>query len=60
MNITNLALDQSEHSTEPRRSVIIIFALRLHGARTRTSDANVKVTVEMFVVNLKKLNISSF
>ena len=51
MNITNLALDQSERSTESWRSVIIIFALRLHGARTRTSDANVKVNVEMFVVN---------
>ena len=31
MNITNLALDQSEWSTESWRSVILIFDLRLHG-----------------------------
>jgi len=35
MNITNLALDQSERSTESERSVILIFDLRLRGGRTR-------------------------
>ena len=51
MNITNLCLNQSERSTEYWRSVIIIFALRLQRPRTRTSDANLKVSIEMFVVN---------
>ena len=49
MNITNLALDQSERSTEYWRSVNLIFALHLPGGRTRTSDANLKVKLERFV-----------
>ena len=51
MNITNLALDQSERTTEYWRSVNLVLALRLPGRGTRTSDAHDKVNLERFVVD---------
>jgi len=50
MNITNLALDQSERSTESWRSVILIFDLRLRGGCTRTFQGQLRKVCYCFLV----------